>query len=260
MMAAARRQFPGHPDQVAKARRFLRAHSGFCPLLDEAVLLTSELCTNAVRHSASGNGGFFEVAVHRGPDSLRVEVRDDGSEAAPTERDFDELAENGRGLEIVALVATRWGQSSDEFGHSVFFELSWQPAPGTPETPPVRLSRLAHPIQRPPRQPQAEEVPRPRTRASRLVSPQEWSVVIDGQQLRALRRRRGMSQDRLCSESGVSVDTIARLERARWPVCRGRTAGRLADALGVDSESLQAPDETTTSELPAADRGVVEAD
>jgi anti-sigma regulatory factor (Ser/Thr protein kinase) len=95
-------------------------------VLDEAVLLTSELCTNALQHSASGNGGSFEVTVHRGADSLRVEVRDDGSRTAPTARSFEELSEDGRGLEIVGLVAHRWGQCGDEYGRSVFFELRWK--------------------------------------------------------------------------------------------------------------------------------------
>jgi anti-sigma regulatory factor (Ser/Thr protein kinase)/DNA-binding XRE family transcriptional regulator len=244
MIAAARRRFPGQPDQVAKARRFVRTHSGLCPMLDEAVLLTSELCTNAVRHSMSGEGGFFEVAVHRGPDSLRIEVRDDGSETGPVVRDFDELAESGRGLEIVGLVAARWGQSSDEFGHLVFFELSWPAAAQDPEVKPARVSRFAHPIQQPPRPYPALATATADKRVNRLVSPQEWSVVLDGEQLRGLRRQRGMSQEALCSESGVSIDTIARLERGRRPVCRGRTAGRLARALGVAPLSLLAPEQT----------------
>jgi len=94
-------------------------------MLDEAVLLTSELCTNALQHTASGNGGTFEVTVYRGRDSLRVEVHDDGSDTVPTARNFEELSDDGRGLEIVALLAHRWGQGGDEYGRSVFFELRW---------------------------------------------------------------------------------------------------------------------------------------
>ncbi len=92
---------------------------------DEAVLLASELCANALQHTASGNGGAFEVTVYLGQDSLRIEVRDDGSKTVPVVQTFDQLSEDGRGLEIVALIAHRWGQCGDEFGRSVFFELRW---------------------------------------------------------------------------------------------------------------------------------------
>jgi len=125
---------PGREDQVALARDFIRRAIGCCcPALDEAVLLTSELCTNALQHTASGSGGLFEVTVYRGDGALRIEVRDDGSETVPTVRDFEEFSENGRGLEIVRMIAHRWGQNGDEYGRCVFFELRWN-SPRTTST------------------------------------------------------------------------------------------------------------------------------
>lgn len=54
-MRPLRRVFPGRDNQVALARDFVRRAAGpGCPLLDEATLLTSELCTNALQHTASG--------------------------------------------------------------------------------------------------------------------------------------------------------------------------------------------------------------
>ena len=96
-----------------------------CPQLDEAVLLTSELCTNALQHSQSRNGGAFEVTVYRGPCSLRIEVRDDGSASTPAPKSVDTSSEDGRGMEIVACLAHRWGQRGDEYGRCVYFELRW---------------------------------------------------------------------------------------------------------------------------------------
>jgi anti-sigma regulatory factor (Ser/Thr protein kinase) len=128
MTRPVRRVFSGRSDQVACAREFIRRKLGPCPVLDEAVLLTSELCANALQHTASGNGGSFEVTVFRGDHSLRIEVRDDGATTIPTVRnadDLDDLEESGRGLELVALIASRWGQCGDEYGRSVFFELRW---------------------------------------------------------------------------------------------------------------------------------------
>jgi anti-sigma regulatory factor (Ser/Thr protein kinase) len=128
MTRPTRRIFPGRQDQVACAREFIRRKIGPCPVADEAVLLTSELCANALQHTASGNGGSFEVTVFRGDQSLRIEVRDDGGTTIPAVRTvdgLDDLAECGRGLELVALIASRWGQCGDEYGRSVFFELRW---------------------------------------------------------------------------------------------------------------------------------------
>lgn len=125
MTEPVRRRFPGHVDQVASARAFVKQVLADCPALDDAVLLTSELCTNAVQHSESGNGGRFEVTVYCRPGSLRVEVRDEGSAGTPVRLSADSWAGNGRGLEIVACLAHRWGQRGDEYGRCVYFELRW---------------------------------------------------------------------------------------------------------------------------------------
>jgi anti-sigma regulatory factor (Ser/Thr protein kinase) len=122
-----RRRFSGRDDQVSCARAFVGEVLGGCPRLDEALLLTSELCTNALQHSKSGNGGTFEVTVHHLARSLRVEVRDEGSSTMPFPHAFDDFSESGRGLEIVACLADRWGQNGDEFGRCVYFELRWTP-------------------------------------------------------------------------------------------------------------------------------------
>jgi serine/threonine-protein kinase RsbW len=137
-----RRAFPGRHDQVALARDFVRRAIGCCPALDEAILLTSELCTNALQHTSSGSGGLFEVTVYRRDRSLRVEVRDDGSGTVPVLRNFDELSEDGRGLEIVHLIAYRWGQNGDEYGRSVFFELRWNAPRAAGPSPASRPDHL----------------------------------------------------------------------------------------------------------------------
>jgi anti-sigma regulatory factor (Ser/Thr protein kinase) len=98
---------------------------GPVPVLDEAVLLASELSTNAVVHTASGEGGAFDVAVRRYPSSVRIEICDAGSPGVPAARRQDDLAEAGRGLGLVDLVADHWGHSGDQDGRSVFFELRW---------------------------------------------------------------------------------------------------------------------------------------
>jgi anti-sigma regulatory factor (Ser/Thr protein kinase) len=121
------RVFGGRDNQVACARAFVRTALGPVSVVDEAVLLVSELCTNALLHTASGYDGTFEVAVYLGPLSVRIEVRDGGAAQAPSVRQpVGTFAEYGRGLDLVELLSDRWGYSGDSNGRSVFFELRWK--------------------------------------------------------------------------------------------------------------------------------------
>ena len=124
---AMTRVFAGRHNQVACARAFVRMALGPVSVVDEAVLLVSELCTNALLHTASGHGGTFEVAVYLCSFSVRVEVRDGGAVRAPNLRQLaDTCAEDGRGLGLVELLADCWGHSGSRDGRSVFFELRWK--------------------------------------------------------------------------------------------------------------------------------------
>lgn len=114
--------FPGRPDQVACAREFVRQTLGSVPIVEEAVLLVSELATNAVVHTASGNGGNFEIAVYQNSGHARIEVRDQGAAGVPRAQATEPLTEAGRGISLVDLVAARWGHTGDSAGRSVFFE------------------------------------------------------------------------------------------------------------------------------------------
>lgn len=120
------RVFGGRDDQVAEARHFVAAAIGAVPVRDEAVLLVSEVSTNALVHTASGNGGKFEVTVCLASRSVRVEVKDGGTPSGtPEARPLNALAEDGRGLGLVELLAYRWGYEGDSNGRTVFFELRW---------------------------------------------------------------------------------------------------------------------------------------
>mgnify|MGYP001367753143 FL=1 len=70
-MTVAFTSFPGIPDSVAAARRFVAAAIRLCPqatapdeVVDRAVLITSELATNTLRHTHSGDPGeTFTIRV-----------------------------------------------------------------------------------------------------------------------------------------------------------------------------------------------------
>ena len=106
----------------AEARRFVRDSIGPVPrrISDDAILLTSELVTNAVRHGA----GEIHCCLWTGPTVVRVEVSDAGS-SFPTPVDVDADALSGRGLHIVSTVAARWGAAPDPSnqGKTVWFEI-----------------------------------------------------------------------------------------------------------------------------------------
>ncbi len=89
-------------------------------------LLVSELATNAVTHTASGDGGQFTVTVYQAGTWVRVEVRDAGSATMPAARPHMTDSESGYGLGLVDLMATRWGHAGGAHGRVVWFELEWK--------------------------------------------------------------------------------------------------------------------------------------
>ena len=123
-----RRAFAGSGDQVARTRLFVGQVLGGCPAADDAVLLTSELVTNAITHTASGIGGKVVVTVYRADTRVRVEVRDDGSEQVPAVS-YDQTEESGYGLGLVDLIAHSWGYRGGQRGRIVWFMLEWKQNP-----------------------------------------------------------------------------------------------------------------------------------
>jgi anti-sigma regulatory factor (Ser/Thr protein kinase) len=90
---------------------------------DVAVLLTSELVTNAIRHEP---GGTITLAITCSPGQLRVEVHDT-SRFLPVLQDAPVDAEAGRGLTLVATLSADWGFYRTPTGKAVYFTLAFQP-------------------------------------------------------------------------------------------------------------------------------------
>jgi anti-sigma regulatory factor (Ser/Thr protein kinase) len=120
---------PGRPEHVREARALVAKVLGdLHPGLDTAVLLTSELVTNAVIHSSSRcSGGMVRVTVLDGRSALRVEVADEGSELSSPVVRGDLFASDGHGLFLVQALADRWGYLRDERGTTVWFSLRQPP-------------------------------------------------------------------------------------------------------------------------------------
>ncbi|MFE4912056.1 ATP-binding protein [Streptomyces sp. NPDC056652] len=109
---------PSRRDSVARARHWLRdelqrwrLHTDLC---DVAVLVLSELFTNAVLHTASA---LVSCEVRLLTEHVRLDVHDQGArDGAPSPRNPDSRAENGRGLLLVESLAEAWGVGSREGG------------------------------------------------------------------------------------------------------------------------------------------------
>src|SRR4051812_36408550 len=84
-----------------------------------AVLLVSELATNAILHA----GSDFEVIIYADDDRLRIEVTDANTQL-PTLRNYVAESISGRGLHMVATAADRWGFEATATGKVVWFELA----------------------------------------------------------------------------------------------------------------------------------------
>ena len=124
MEAQGRREFSGHADQVAAARRFVAsAIQAGGPARDVSRLLVSEAATNAVLHSASGDGGFFSVGYLISDDLLRVEVHDGGGPSGPRRRVHHLESMTGRGLDLFDALSDRWGVDGTAAGWTIWFEL-----------------------------------------------------------------------------------------------------------------------------------------
>jgi anti-sigma regulatory factor (Ser/Thr protein kinase) len=114
-----RRTFPGRPDQAHVVRAFVTALLPDRPHLDEVLLAVGELVANALRHTKSGQGGSFTVDVFHAGGRTAVAVADEGGPAEPMAADAGELAECGRGLRTVSLLADSWGWHGDDTGRTV---------------------------------------------------------------------------------------------------------------------------------------------
>jgi anti-sigma regulatory factor (Ser/Thr protein kinase) len=116
------RSFPRVRHAPRDARAFvadaLRAF-GCAELIDDAVLVVSELATNAMVHGRSD----FTVSVTQIERAVTIAVGDAGA-GPPARRRARASSTNGRGLQLVAGVASSWGVTPHTVGKVVWANLS----------------------------------------------------------------------------------------------------------------------------------------
>ena len=113
--------FEADARNVGRARAAVRevmSGAGAYLHLDAALLVVSELVTNAFVHTGTG----VSVSVWCSPEGTRIEVEDGGSHL-PVRRHFATTAGTGRGLHLVEELSDRWGAELRTSGKAVWFEL-----------------------------------------------------------------------------------------------------------------------------------------
>jgi anti-sigma regulatory factor (Ser/Thr protein kinase) len=141
-------RLPRSARSVGRSRRTFRQHAAAWSLpadtIETATLLLSELTTNACRHARAPRDRYIATRCILDPLAglLRAEVSD-ADRTLPSARRARPDEETGRGLELVAALASAWGaeQRPCGIGKTVWFELKFIPvlaafsAPSAPTTP-----------------------------------------------------------------------------------------------------------------------------
>jgi anti-sigma regulatory factor (Ser/Thr protein kinase) len=117
--------FPGRNEQVRLVRAFLASFLDGAPGADDAVLLISELATNACTHSTSGNttGRFTVRAEFCLGLCIHVEVEDQGSAWDGNVSN----AEPPHGLFLLRELSTTYGTLRGKHGWITWFTIASSP-------------------------------------------------------------------------------------------------------------------------------------
>jgi len=99
---------------------------------DDALLVLSELVSNAVTHAAPLPNGRIAVGWTVLEDALHLEITDGGSVTRPQASVAASFSGSGRGLDIVRTICRAWGVTEGERSVTV-----WADVPMSGPVPPV---------------------------------------------------------------------------------------------------------------------------
>jgi anti-sigma regulatory factor (Ser/Thr protein kinase) len=112
-----------HPAVVTHARKLTRNTLALWELshtVDNAELIVSELLTNAITATESMPfRAHVGVLITADPSQLLLLVWDPSPEL-PVRQDHDDVAPDGRGMQIIEALAARWGSCADSRGKVVW--------------------------------------------------------------------------------------------------------------------------------------------
>ncbi len=101
------------PESAAAIRHDIRGDllsAGMVPeIVDDAVLVATELIGNAVRHARSLPSGRLRISWEQSAGGITLSVTDGGGLQRPRSRNASPYETTGRGLTIVSALADFWG-------------------------------------------------------------------------------------------------------------------------------------------------------
>jgi anti-sigma regulatory factor (Ser/Thr protein kinase) len=110
--ATVRLPFEPSTPSIARTKLagFLTVNRASATVIDDALIVLSEMVANAVSHGRPADDGTMELAWTIDPQRqlLEISVHDGGRGASLKPIDFDEDSLSGRGLSIINRVADRW--------------------------------------------------------------------------------------------------------------------------------------------------------
>lgn len=128
-LVVTRLSVPSEPSSAAVVRRCITDDLGSSGiplgLVDDAVLIATELLSNALRHAQALADGDLVVVWELDTNALRITVVDGGGPHRPHVCNVDTQSASGRGLAIVESLATEWGVQATERATSVWATLNF---------------------------------------------------------------------------------------------------------------------------------------
>jgi anti-sigma regulatory factor (Ser/Thr protein kinase) len=106
-------------------RQWLRGHAP-TSVVDDAVLIVSELVGNSLRHADLTSDDVIRLGVELADGRVRIEVEDPSNAGTVAPRRPDLATGGGIGLNVVLALAARWGILRDRRTR-VWAELTWSP-------------------------------------------------------------------------------------------------------------------------------------
>ena len=125
-----KQHFSADPDSVPRARHYVEDYLEAACIDEEtrwlALLLASEVATNAVEHAQSG----FSLSIYLANDTIRVEIVDESPQLPRVELPAL-YSPRGRGMFIVDAFSRDWGVELFNGSKAVWFEVPAQPRTST---------------------------------------------------------------------------------------------------------------------------------
>jgi two-component sensor histidine kinase len=126
LLPTLRASLPGDQRAPWAVRQSIRCLEDFVQphVLEDAHLLVTELVTNAVRHAALRDDQSIEIEACPSGRALRVAVTNPGT--AELAHRLPQPVYSGRGLLLVAKIASRWGVETGA-RTAIWFEIDLEP-------------------------------------------------------------------------------------------------------------------------------------